>query len=76
MRNSYSALVRLSSHPAFSLRDGLLHCRWCSETFGRHGDWERHVLGMHEIWRDEAELFFPSKTFLKWERKRKGGVSL
>jgi hypothetical protein len=65
-RNSYAAVRRLATHPAFSLRDGHLHCPLCPERFDRVREYEDHLMA-HDPGVEVAWRWLSGK---RWDRER------
>ncbi len=62
--SAYRRVARLGTHPAFTLRDGRLHCPRGCEAFDRFADYNRHVLA-HELSQAEAYRWLDAKTYRK-----------
>jgi hypothetical protein len=70
--NAYLRLARLGTHPAFSMRDGQLHCpfRACDGlAFQRVSEYTSHLL-KHDLTEERAQRWLDWRAYDKLARSR------
>lgn len=67
MKNGYFRLLKLSSHPAFSMTFGCLVCPYCGDHFGSSGVYDKHFL-RHKPDINSAERWLSGKSFDRYFR--------
>lgn len=61
-RNAYLAVGRLATHPAFSLRSGMLRCPICGEEHSKVKEYDKHFLA-HKPTLDLGKTWLSWRTF-------------
>lgn len=69
MGNGYMKLLRLCSHPAFSMRDGELHCPLCDFKTSRVPEYDKHFF-THNPTEEQVANHCSGRTLDKWRAKQ------